>query len=341
MTGPLTEAELEERLSRPAEADLAHAATLEGDLLILGAGGKMGPSLARLAKRAAAQAGRNTRVIAVARFSDKNLPARLETEGIGTIVCDMLEPGALAQLPDAPNVVFMAARKFGTAGNEHLTWAMNTLLPGLAAERYRDSKIVAFSTGNVYGLVPVAGGGSTESAVVAPVGEYAQSALGRERMLEYGSDRWGTRVTLLRLNYAVELRYGVLVDIAHAVFERRPVDLRMGFVNVIWQRDANSAALRSLSVCGHPPLILNLTGPETLSTRWIAEEFGRRFGMNPLFSGEEGTHALLNNASKSHELFGLPTVAPDELMDWIAAWITRGNPQMNKPTHFEVRDGKF
>ena len=314
---------------------------LEGDLLILGAGGKMGPSLARLAKRSAIQAGRETRVIAVARFSDPALRAHLQADGIETIACDLLEPGALARLPEVPNVIFMAARKFGTAGNAHLTWAMNTLLPGYVAERYRASKIVAFSTGNVYGLSPVGSGGSTESSPVAPVGEYAQSALGRERMFEYGSAQWGTPGVLLRLNYAIEMRYGVLVDIARAVFERRPVDLRMGFVNVIWQRDANSVALRALRHCQSPPLVLNVTGPETLSTREIAQGFGHRFGIEPILTGTEDPQALLNNAAKSHELFGPPTVTPEELMDWIAAWIAGGNRQLNKPTHFEVQDGKF
>jgi nucleoside-diphosphate-sugar epimerase len=341
MTGPRNIAELEERLSRPTAADVAWAGSLEGDLLILGAGGKMGPSLARLAKRSTAEAGCKTRVIAVARFSDAHLPALLEADGIETIRCDMLEPGALARLPDTPNVIFMAARKFGTSGSEHLTWAMNTYLPGLVAERHRDSKIVAFSTGNIYGLGPVAARGSTESSPVNAAGEYAQSALGRERMFEYGSDRYGTRVTIVRLNYAVEMRYGVLADIGRAVFEKRPVDLRMGFVNVIWQRDANSVALRSLSLCGCPPVVLNVTGPEILSTRTIAEGFGERFGVAPLFSGEEGSQALLNNASKSHALFGLPTSSPEELMDWIGEWITSGGSQLNKPTHFEVQDGKF
>jgi len=341
MTGPTNGPELEELLSRPTDADIAHASKLEGDLLVLGAGGKMGPSLARLAKRAAVHAGGNTRVIAVARFSDRDLPARLQAEGIETIAADLLEPGTLAHLPDVPNIIFMAARKFGTAGNAHLTWAMNTWLPGLVAERYRDSKIVAFSTGNVYPLVPVACGGATESTEVAPVGEYAQSALGRERMFEYGSDRWKTKVTLLRLNYAVEMRYGVLVDIGRAVFEKRPIDLRMGFVNVLWQRDANSVALRSLSVCQCPPLTLNLTGPETLSTQWIAEEFGRCFDLTPVFSGAPAPVALLNNAARSHKLFGPPTVNPVELIDWIAEWISRGNVQLKKPTHFEVQDGKF
>jgi len=335
MNGPQTEAELEEYLSRPTEADLAHAATLAGDVLILGAGGKMGPSLARLAKRSGA------RVIAVARFTDRELPARLQADGIETIACDMLEPGALAKLPDSPNVIFMAARKFGTAGAEYLTWAMNTLLPGVVAERYRNSRIVAFSTGNVYPLAPVELGGAMEMTAPAPVGEYAQSALGRERMFEYGSARWGTQAAILRLNYAVEMRYGVLADIGRAVFERRPVDVGMGFVNVIWQRDANSVAFRALSACENPPLVLNLTGPETLSTREIALGFGKRFGMEPAFQGVESSHALLNNAAKCHELFGCPTVTPETLMNWIAEWLERGNPQWNKPTHFEVRDGKF
>jgi nucleoside-diphosphate-sugar epimerase len=335
MNGPQTEAELEEYLSRPTEADVAHAATLTGDVLILGAGGKMGPSLARLAKRSGA------RVIAVARFTDRELPARLQADGIETIACDMLEPGALAKLPDAPNVIFMAARKFGTAGAEYLTWAMNTFLPGLVAERYRDSRIVAFSTGNVYPLTPVESCGATEMATPAPVGEYAQSALGRERMFEYGASRFGTHAAILRLNYAVEMRYGVLADIGRAVFERRPVDVGMGFVNVVWQRDANSVAFRALSACANPPLVLNLTGPETLSTREIAVGFGKRFGVEPVFQSAESSHALLNNAAKCHELFGYPTVTPETLMDWIAQWIERGNSQWNKPTHFEVRDGKF
>ena len=295
----------------------------------------MGPSLARLAKRSGA------RVIAVARFTDRELPARLQADGIETIACDMLEPGALSKLPDAPNVIFMAARKFGTAGAEYLTWAMNTFLPGLVAERYRDSKIVAFSTGNVYPLTPVESCGATEATGPAPLGEYAQSALGRERMFEYGAARWGTKAAILRLNYAVEMRYGVLADIGRAVFERRPVDVGMGFVNVIWQRDANSVAFRALSACANPPLILNLTGPETLSTRQIALEFGKRFGVEPVFQGAEGSHALLNHAARCHELFGRPTVTPETLIDWIAGWLQRGNSQWNKPTHFDVRDGKF
>ncbi|PYV49215.1 MAG: epimerase, partial [Acidobacteria bacterium] len=298
--------DLEGRLSRPTAEDVSAMRAIEGDLLILGAGGKMGPSLAALARRAADLAGSRKRIIAVSRFSDEELRAQFSSQNIETISCDLLEPGALGKLPDAANVLFMAARKFGTSGSEYLTWAMNTFVPGLVAERYRSSRIVAFSTGNVYPLTDVHEGGAVESTPVEPKGEYAQSALGRERMFEYGSQRWGTPVTILRLNYAVELRYGVLVDIGLAVFDRRPIDLRMGYVNVIWQRDANSMCLRSFVHCQSPPLILNLTGPETLSVRRVAHEFGQKFGIEPIFDFEENTTALLNNSGKAHRLLGCP-----------------------------------
>jgi dTDP-4-dehydrorhamnose reductase len=334
--------ELEERLSRPTEADAAAMSALNGDLLILGAGGKMGPSLSRLARRAADLAGIHLRIVAVARFSNASLPEQLASQGIETICCDLLEPGALSRLPEIPNVIFMAARKFETSGAEHLTWAMNTFLPGLVAERYRNSRIVAFSTGNVYPLRSAPEGGAVESTPVAPVGEYAQSALGRERMFENGSHRWGTRVAILRLNYAVELRYGVLVDIARAVFERRPVSLAMPYVNVIWQRDANSWCLRSFAHCQSPPFVLNITGPETLSVREVAIEFGQHFGIAPIFLSElEGSTSLLNNAAKARTLFGQPTATPGEMIGWIADWIRHGGETLNKPTHFQTRDGKF
>ena len=333
--------ELEEQLSRPTEADVLALAKLDGDLLILGAGGKMGPSLSRLARRAADPAGVSKRIIAVSRFADETSRHQFSAHHIETIACDLLEPGTLAELPDAGNVIFMAARKFGTTDAEHLTWAMNTFLPGLIAERYRDSRIVTFSTGNVYPLKRVSDGGSVESDLVDAQGEYAQSALGRERMFEYGSHRWGTPVAILRLNYAVELRYGVLVDVALAVFEQRPIDLRMGHVNVIWQRDANSYCLRSFPCCQSPPFVLNITGPETLSVRALAEEFGQRFGVGPIFSGEESNTALLSNAAKAQELFGHPTVSADQAIDWVADWISRGGPLLKKPTHFATRDGKF
>lgn len=333
--------DLEEQLSQPTAADVSAINSLNGDLLILGAGGKMGPSLAALARRAADLAGSQKRIIAVSRFSDEKLRSQFSSQNIETIACDLLEPGALAKLPDIANVVFMAARKFGTSGSEHSTWAMNTLLPGLVAERYRNFRIVAFSTGNVYPLTPVKEGGAVESTAVDPKGEYAQSALGRERMFEYGSQRWGTPVTILRLNYAVELRYGVLADIGLAVFERRPIDLRMGYVNVIWQRDANSACLQSFVHCQFPPLILNLTGPETLSVRRVAEEFGQKFGVDPVFEFEESSTALLSNAAKAHRLFGCPSITATEIIGWLADWIGNGRPMLNKPTHFHARDGKF
>jgi nucleoside-diphosphate-sugar epimerase len=332
---------LEERLSRPGEADVTAASALQGDLMILGAGGKMGPSLARLAQRASRQAGVARRIIAVARFSSDALVSQLGADGIEIIRCDLLETGSLSMLPDIPNVIFMAARKFGTSGSEYLTWAINTYLPGLVAERFRNSRIVAFSTGNVYPLQSVSEGGATESTRVAPVGEYAQSALARERMFEYASQRWGTLVAILRLNYAIDLRYGVLLDIASAVYERRPVNLRMSLVNVIWQGDANSACLRSLAHCQSPPTILNITGPETLAVRYLALEFGRRFNIEPVWDGEETPTALLNVAAKAHQLFGYPSVTVQDLIDWTAHWIMSGNSVLRKPTHFDVRDGKF
>ena len=279
------EDELEELLSRPTERDKTVMQSLEGPLLILGAGGKMGPTLAMRAKRAGA-----TQVIAVARFTSPAVRRRIEKAGVQTISADLLEPDAVYRLPDAPHVVFMAAMKFGTTGAEHLTWAMNTYLPGRVAERYRSSRIVAFSTGNVYPLVPVTSGGAIEEMPAAPVGEYAQSALGRERMFQYGTDAFGTLGVLLRLNYAAELRYGVLLDIGLKVFERRTIDLTMGMANVIWQGDANSACLQSIALCQSPPLVLNLTGPETLSVRWIAQEFGRYFGVEPEFTGPRSAH---------------------------------------------------
>ncbi len=333
--------QLEHLLSEPDDRDIAAVSGYTGDLLILGAAGKMGPTLAKMARCAVTRSGAARRVIAVSRFSDASVRSDLMKCGIETIACDLLEPGALAQLPDTENVIFMAGRKFGTEEDAHLTWAANTYLPGLVAERYRSSRIVVFSTGNVYPLQPPGSGGATESTPVAPVGEYAQAALGRERMFEYGSAKWGTPVVILRLNYAVELRYGVLVDIAWSVFNRRPVDLRTGQVNVIWQQDANSVCLRSLAHCQCPPLILNVTGPETLSVRWIAQEFGRRFRVPPIFADEETGCALLSDATKMCTLFGSPRVGPSEMIDWIAHWISKGGALLNKPTHFEVQDGKF
>jgi nucleoside-diphosphate-sugar epimerase len=336
-----SEEALEDRLSRPTDAAVAAMRSLDGDLLILGAGGKMGPSLAHLAQCAVEKAGVRKRIIAVARFTNSRLVEQLQGWGVETITSDLLEPGALEALPDVPNVIFMAARKFGTTGSEYMTWALNTYLPGRVAERYNKSRIVAFSTGNVYPLRKVAQGGADETVAPAPVGEYAQSALGRERMFEYGASRWGTAVCLLRLNYAVELRYGVLLDIGTAVFERRPVNVRMGYVNVIWQGDANVVCLRSLQLCEAPAKILNVTGPETLSVRAIANHFGEIFGVRAIFEGEEADMALLNNAAECDRLFGRPSVTAGEMIQWTAHWIARGGTTLQKPTHFDVQDGQF
>ncbi len=336
-----TERQLEETLSSPSEADQAAIAKMDGELVILGVGGKMGPSLARRARRAAVAAGSKLRIIGVARFSSPGLREEMEAAGVETIAADLLDPRQLAGLPDAAQVIFMAARKFGSTGDEPYTWAMNTHLPARVAERYRASRIVAFSTGNVYPLTPVAGGGATEDTPAAPIGEYAQSALGRERMFQYFSAEYGTPVALLRLNYAVELRYGVLLDIGRAVFERRPVNLHMGSVNVIWQGDANSVCLRSFALCASPPVIVNVTGPETLSVRWLARRFGDHFGVEPVLEAWESDEALLSNAARCQRLFGYPAVSVEQMIEWTARWIGMGGATLHKPTHFDVRDGRF
>lgn len=336
-----SEQELEELLSRPSQADAKLMAGLDGPLILLGAGGKMGPTLARRAARAAQEAGVERRVIAVSRYSNAQAQERLNSWGVETISADLLDREQLAILPDAPYVIYLAARKFGSTGAEHLTWGMNAWLPGLVAERYRSARIVALSSGNIYPFTPVTSGGAIEGTRLEPVGEYGQSVLARERLFEYFSSRNQTPVALIRLNYAVELRYGVLLDIGTAVFERRPVDLSMGNANVIWQGDANSVILRSLGICASPPEVLNLTGPETLSVRYVAERFGKHFGVAPEFTGSEAPTALLNNAAKCHRLFGYPTVTPDELIEWTASWIGMGGVTHGKPTKFAVRDGKF
>jgi nucleoside-diphosphate-sugar epimerase len=331
-----SEDELEETLSRPTAADVEAARALDGDVLLLGAAGKMGPSLAHRIARALRSAGSRWRVIAVSRFSEQAARVQLEQWGVETIACDLLADGALDGLPDAPNVIYMAARKFGATGQPALTWATNAMLPALAAKRFAASRIVAFSTGNVYPFVPVESGGATEQTPVDPVGEYGWSALARERMFEFGASTRGTRVALLRLNYAVEPRYGVLVDLAERVRRGQPVDLAMGFVNVIWQGYANSVAFRALAHCANPPLVLNLTGAETLSVRELATAFG-----TPVFQGKEAPTALLSNASLCHRLFGPPQPGVDTLIRWTSDWLNHGGRLLRKPTKFEVRSGRF
>jgi len=334
-------ASLEALLATPSDALVADMSALTGDLMLLGAGGKMGPSLALLARNALDAAGNGAQVIAVSRFSDEAAARRLQDAGVRVVRADLLDDEQLAKLPDAANVIYMAAMKFGSTGQEPRTWAMNTYLPGKVAERYREARIVAFSTGNVYPLSPLTSGGPTEDDPTGPVGEYAQSCLGRERMFQYFSELHGTPVTLLRLNYAVELRYGVLVDLALAVLDGKPIDLAMGQVNVIWQGDANEVALRSIALCSAPATILNLTGPETASVRKLAERLGARLGKEPVFTGEEQGTALLNDASRCHALFGYPRVALNTAVDWVADWLTAGGETHGKPTKFQVRTGKF
>ena len=336
-----TEIELGELLSTPSAEDIAFFSKLEGDLIVVGVGGKIGPSLAQRAGRAAQAAGAKIRIFGTDVHCEDLDADLMEAAGVEIRCVNLLDPSDFATLPDAPNVIFMAGRKFGSTGQESLTWAMNVYVPALIAERYRNSRIVAFSSGNIYPFLPVIAGGATEEMAPAPLGDYAQSVLGRERMFEYFSARYGTPVTLLRLNYAVELRYGVLVDIASKVFEGRSVDVAAGAANVIWQGDVNSIALRCLAHCQSPPFILNLTGPETLSIRAVAQRFGEIFGKEPILEGQEASTALLNNAARCFRLFGYPSVPAGQMMDWIAHWIRSGGTNLGKPTHFETRDGKF
>ncbi len=333
--------ELENKMTQPSEALINDLQKIDGDLLIIGVGGKMGPTLAKLAKRAFDQIGKKQRVIGVSRFSNSLLKDQLNQAGIETIACDLLDDQAIQQLPNVKNVMYMAGNKFGTVGNEHFTWVMNAYIPGRVADKFRESRIVAFSTGNVYPLTPISKNGCDETTPVNPVGEYAQSCLGRERVLTHFSHKFQTEMLIYRLNYAIDLRYGVLLEIAQQVYNDQPVDISMGNVNVIWQGDANEYALRALLHVDSPPKILNVTGPETLSVRWLAEEFGKKFNKHPQLVGVEGEEALLNNASESHRLFGYPKVTVREMIDLIATWVQEDGDTWNKPTHFQEKKGAY
>ncbi|MFI5490066.1 NAD-dependent epimerase/dehydratase family protein [Micromonospora echinaurantiaca] len=336
-----TVADLEERLSRPRDVLVDDLRKLDGDILILGAGGKLGPSLVRLALRGVAAAGTGARVIAVSRFSEAGLADALRDEGAEVVAADVADDAALAALPDAPNVVFLVGAKFGTSGREHATWATNTYLPGRVAQRFAGSRLVALSTGNVYPLVPVTSGGCVEQTPVQPVGEYAMSCLGRERILTHFAQRDDTPLALIRLNYAVEMRYGVLVDIARTVHAGEAVDLTMGHANVVWQGYANEVILRALHHTGTPPFVLNLTGPELVSVRQVATAVAARLGREPAFTGAEAPTALLSNAQLCHRLFGYPDLPLAELIELTADWVADGQPLLGKPTGFQRRDGKF
>lgn len=337
----MTESDLEDLLSRPTPQDVEAARTLEGDVIILGVSGKMGPSLARLILRASKAAGVPRRVIGVARFTNAGERKRLADTGIHTIVCDLRDPAAPAALPKVANVIYMVGQKFGTTDRAADTWATNVLAASHAARQYRDSRIVAFSTGNVYPLTPVSSGGPDERHPVGPVGEYAQSALGRERVLEHHSTEHGTPMAILRLNYAVEPRYGVLRDVADRVRAKEAIDLSMGYVNVIWQRDACSVAWRAFAHCTSPPLVLNVTGPDIVSIRQLAMRFAERFGTEPRFEHTEVDTALLSDASRMVELLGPPETTLEEMVDRVAEWVEEGGRGLGAPTHYEVRDGSF
>lgn len=336
-----SEHQLDTLLTEPSPADVAFARKLKGDTIILGAGGKMGPTLAKRLARSLAAAGRTSSVIAASRFQSSAARAELESAQIQTIACDLLEREQIDALPEVENVLFLAGRKFGSFADPEVTWAMNTVVPAQVAQRFRHSRIVAFSTGNVYPFVAPEKGGSVESDTPAPVGEYAQSCLGRERIFEYYSKRFQTPCLLFRLNYAIDLRYGVLVDIARQIYEGKPVDLSVPAVNVLWQGDANSYAMRALELCESPARILNVTGPETLAVQRAAEFFAQRFQKKLLVAGEPRGVALLNSAAACHQLLGYPQVSLGELMEAVANWIEAGGASLHNPTKFQVTDGKF
>jgi NAD dependent epimerase/dehydratase family len=330
-------ADLDDLLCRPSHALIDDLNKVDGDIMILGVAGKMGPTLAGLAKAALP----HRRVIGVARFSDASAKAWLEARGIETLSCDLLDEAAVKTLPKAPNIIFMAGRKFGAEGDLSLTWAMNAHVPALVAQAFAGSRVVAFSTGCVYPFVPVNGKGANEAVSPDPPGEYAQSCVGRERMFEYFSRRFSTPGRLFRLNYAIDMRYGVLHDIATKVFLGQPIDVSLGHVNFIWQGDASAQALRCLACCEAPTSPINVSGHEILAVRDLAAKFGALLGRDPVIVGSEEPTAWLTDTSQAVKLFGLPIVDTNQLMAWTADWVARSMPSLGKPTKYEVRDGRY
>jgi nucleoside-diphosphate-sugar epimerase len=334
--------QLEELLSRPSPAAIDAMGRLDGDVILLGAGGKMGPSLSRMFKRAADECGIPRRIIAVSRFSNTAMADELNTVGVETIAGDLLDENFVTQLPQIPNVVFMTGAKFGTSSGASFTWAMNTWLPSVIGQHFRScDRMLAFSTGNVYPFVPVNSGGSIESDELLPVGEYGMSALGRERIFEYFAQRFDFPLTIVRLNYAVEMRYGVLLDLAQKVASESPIDQSMGFANVIWQADANAMTIAALADATAPPFVINVAGPEIFSVEDVCNRFGSLFGTSSNLIGKPSETALLNNAELAQKKYGVPSVSLDQIVQWTADWIRRGGETLRKPTHFEVRDGRF
>lgn len=338
---PQSVEQLEQLLSEPAPEVVQLMGELQGDIIFLGVGGKMGPTMARMARRASDLAGVKRRVIGVSRFSKPDLRQRLESWSIETVACDLLDPGAVSQLPEASLVISMSGYKFGTAQNPEVTWATNCLVPTWVCQRFRHSRIVTFSTGNVYSYVPPASGGSVETDEEQPDGEYAMAAVGRERMYAYFSKEWRIPTIILRLNYATELRYGVLVDLAQQIQQGRPIDVTMGYVNVIWLGDANNMSLLALRHANTPARVVNLAGHEVLSTREVAHRLAERMETTVTCTGKEASTALLSNGQLGYQLWGRPEVNAEEMVCWTADWITNGRPTLGKPTHFEVTDGKF
>ena len=329
--------ELEDVLSRPSESLIEYIKSLDGDIMILGAGGKIGPTMAKTAKRAVDAVGVGKRIIAV---DVTDLPG-LKKDGIETIKCDMLDLKAVNKLPKVENIVYMVGRKFGSSGSEWLTWAINVMVSHNVADVFTDSRISVFSTGCVYPIIDVCTGGSVETDKPDPIGEYSMSCLGRERMFDYYSAEKGEKVVQIRLNYALELRYGVLVDIATKVYNGQPVDVTTGFINGIWQGDCCNQILQSFDLASSPSAILNVTGPETISVRSTAQRFGELFGKDVTITGEENGKGYLSNASKANSIFGNPSVPADRIIEWIADWIKNGGQNLGKETHFETQDGNY
>lgn len=336
-----TEEKLDGLLTTPSEALIADMKQIRGDIMVLGAGGKMGPTLCLLAKKAIERAGIRKRVIAVSRFSDPIATGLLKDNGVETISCDLLETDQLRALPEAENIIHMAGKKFGTDGNEWQTWAMNSTLPAFVAEKFKASNIVVFSSGNIYPIVPIASGGCTEKDPVGPIGEYAMSCLARERAFEYAANQYGTKVFIYRLNFAVDLRYGVLYDMAGKILGGEPISVATPVLNCIWQGSANEIALRGLLHASSPACVMNVTGPETVSIRRVAKQLGEYLGREPVFEGTEGNDAYINDASAAMELFGYPAVPIHQLIRWQAEWILDGGRSLGKPTHFEERKGSY
>ncbi len=336
-----TEEKLDKLLSEPSDALIEDIKKIKGDIMVLGAGGKMGPTLCVLCKNAIKKAGIDKRVIAVSRFSDPIATELLKSQGVEIIPCDLLDKEKLYALPEVENIIYMAGRKFGTDGEEWKTWAMNATLPAFVADKFKKSNIVVFSSGNIYPIVPLSSGGCVETDRPGPVGEYTMSCLARERAFEYAANTYGTKIFIYRLNFAVDLRYGVLYDMANNIINGKPISLTTPCLNAIWQGSANEIAIRGLLHAASPVCKMNVTGPETVSIRKAASELGQYLGKEPVFEGEEGNDAYLNDASAAMEIFGYPQVSIKTLIRWQAEWLLDGGRGLGKPTHFEERKGSY